>query len=93
MGWGSGIAVSCGVGRKHGSDPMFLWPWRRPAAAAPIQPVAWKLPYATDSALKRPKKKEKKKKKSLLTENLFFGFWFFVFFAQETHPFSEILSK
>ena len=31
-----GIAVSCGVGRRHSSDPMSLWLRCRPAAAALI---------------------------------------------------------
>ena len=35
----------------------------RPAAVAPIRPLAWKLPYATGAALKGQKKKKKKKKK------------------------------
>ena len=26
--------------------PMLLWLWCRPAAAAPIRPLAWELPYA-----------------------------------------------
>ena len=26
-------------------DPALLWLWDRPAAAAPIQPLAWELPY------------------------------------------------
>ena len=33
----------------------------RPAAAAPIRPLAWELPYAAGAALKREKKKKKKK--------------------------------
>ena len=32
--------------------------WCRPAATVPIQPLAWKPPYAMDMALKRPKKKK-----------------------------------
>ena len=32
-------------------DPGWLWLWCRPAAAAPIQPLAWELPYATGVAL------------------------------------------
>ena len=24
--------MSCGVGHRHGSDPAWLWLWRRPAA-------------------------------------------------------------
>ena len=41
-------------------DPMLLWLWHRPAAAAPIPPLAQALPYATGAALKRQKKKKKK---------------------------------
>ena len=32
----------------------------RSAAAAPMQPLAWELPYAVSTALKRQKKKKKK---------------------------------
>ena len=52
MGRGSDIAVSCGVGHKHSSDPTLLWLRCRPAAVALIQPTAWKLPYAAGAALK-----------------------------------------
>ena len=45
--------MSCGVGHSCGLDPAWLWLWRRPAAAAPIWPLAWELPYAVDG----PKKK------------------------------------
>jgi len=31
------------------------------AAAIPIQPLAWELPYAADTALKEDQKKKKKK--------------------------------
>ena len=48
---GSSIAVGSGVSR-NGSDPEFLWVWHRPAAAAPIQPLAWELPYAVGTAIK-----------------------------------------
>ena len=51
--------MSCGVGRRRGSDPTLLWLWRRPAAATPIQPLAWEPPHATEAAqekAKRPKK-------------------------------------
>ena len=30
------IAMSCGVGRRRGSDPVLLWLWCRLAAVAPI---------------------------------------------------------
>ena len=46
-----------GIGHRCGSDPMLLllWLWCRSAAAAPIRPLDWELPYATGVALKRKK--------------------------------------
>ena len=47
---GSGVAVGCSVGHRHGSDPVLLWLWRRPAATAPVGPhpenlhMAWVWP-------------------------------------------------
>ena len=41
-------------------DPILLWLWSWPAAAAPIQPLAWELSYAMGVALKVKKKKRKK---------------------------------
>ena len=38
-------------------DLMLLWLWCRPAAVAPIQPLAWEPPYAVGAALKRQKTK------------------------------------
>ena len=55
--------MSCGGGCRHGFDPALLWLWRRPAATALIQPIAWEPPYAVGVALKRQKKKKKEKKK------------------------------
>ena len=49
--WGSGIAVTCGVDCRHGSDPVWLWLWWRLAAVAMIRPLAWELPYATGVAI------------------------------------------
>ena len=56
MGQRSGLAMKCGIG----PDPGLLWLWRRLAAAAPIQPLAWELPYASSAALKSKKKERKK---------------------------------
>ena len=53
-----GVAVSCGVGRRRGSDLVLLWLWCRLAAIALIQPVAWEPPHAMGAALKRQKKKK-----------------------------------
>ena len=65
--------MSCGIDRRHGSDLVLLWLWYRLAAAAPIGPLAWKLPNATSTTLKirkegrkegrKEEKKEKKKKR------------------------------
>ena len=54
--------MSCVAGRRHGSDPMLLWLWRRPAATTPIRPLAWEPPYAAGAVLektKRPKENNK----------------------------------
>ena len=51
VGWGSGIAPSCGIGHGCGSDPALLW--HRLAAAALIWSLVWKLPYAAGVALKK----------------------------------------
>ena len=59
----SGVAVSCGIGRRLGSDTALLWLWCRPAATALIRPLAWEPPYAVGVALKDKKNKTKKPKK------------------------------
>ena len=59
MGEGAGIAVSCGVGRRHSSDPALLWLWRRLAATAPIRPLAWEPPYVAGAALEKAKRKDR----------------------------------
>ena len=51
--------MSYGVGRRHSLDPELLWLWYRPAAAAPIQPLVWELPYGAGAALKRQNKTKK----------------------------------
>ena len=59
---GSGVAVSCGVGCRRGSDLALLWLWRRPAATAPIRLLVWEPPFVRGVALKRQKTGKKKKK-------------------------------
>ena len=44
--------MSYGIGHRHGLDLVLLWLWRRQAATALIQPLAWEPPYATGAALK-----------------------------------------
>ena len=48
--------MSCGVGYRHGSDPVLLWLWLM--ATALIGPLAWEPPYASGAGLKRQKKKK-----------------------------------
>ena len=57
--------MSCGVGRRLGSDPVLLWLWHRPITTVPIPPLTWEPPYASCVALKRKEKKKKKKKKDV----------------------------
>ena len=62
--WVKDPAVSCIISCRLASDLVLLWLWRRPAASALIQPLAWELPYAAGSA--RKSKKKKKKNSSIL---------------------------
>ena len=65
VGWRSGIAVICGVGRRGGLDLALLWLWCKPAAIALIRPLAWELPYAAGMALKGKSKNKNKNPKNL----------------------------
>ena len=53
---------------KMQADPELLWLWCRLAAAAPIRPLAWDLPYAMGMALKSKINLKIKKTKSLLNQ-------------------------
>ena len=59
--------MSCGVGHRRGSGPalLWLWLWHRPAATAPIRPLAWESPYA------RTKDKRQKKNFRPLGKNIY----------------------
>ena len=48
--------MSCGVGRRPGSDLVLLWLWHRPAVTASIRPLAWEPPYAAGAALEKQNK-------------------------------------
>ena len=68
----------------------MLWLWRRLAATAPIQPLAWELSYAAGTAQEMAKKtKKKKKKKEPLKSNgrgynsLVFHYFFNVFITAD----------
>ena len=47
--------MSCVIGHGLGSDPQLLRLWHRPATIAWIRPLAWELPYAIHTALKKKK--------------------------------------
>ena len=47
--------MTYGVCRRCGLDLALLWLWSRPAAAAPILSLFWKLPYASGAGLKKEK--------------------------------------
>ena len=51
--------MSCGVGRRCGSDPVWLWLWRRPVATAPVGPLPWEAPYAAEAAQEMAKRQRK----------------------------------
>ena len=39
-------------------DPTLLWLWCRPVATAPIQLLAWELPYAAGASLEKAKRQK-----------------------------------
>ena len=46
--------MSCGIGQICSLDLAWLWRW--PVAVAPIRPLAWEPPCATDVALEKKQK-------------------------------------
>ena len=49
----SGIATPRNVRHQsHGSDPVWLWWWHRPAAVALTPTLGWELPHAGGTAVK-----------------------------------------
>ena len=65
--------MSCGIVRRHGSDLVLLWLWRRLVATALIRPLAWEPPYALGTALKKKKKKKKSKSTILIIKTTIVG--------------------
>ena len=59
--------MSCGVGRRHSSDPKSLWLWHGPAAADLIRSLAWELPHAMGMVLKSKIEKKRKKERKKTT--------------------------
>ena len=65
MGQESSVAVSCGVGCRHGSDPALLWLWCRLAATGLTGPLIWEPPYASGAALKRQQQQNNHKQSTV----------------------------
>ena len=65
----SSIVTSCSSGSRGSLDPVLLWLWHRPAAAALIQPLAWELPYATAVAIKQQQQQQQQQKNPKNIEN------------------------
>ena len=64
--------MSYGVDRRCGLDLELLWLWRRAAAVAPTQPLAWEPPYAMGAVLKRQTDRQKERNynyNNLLVDN------------------------
>ena len=53
------------MGGRHGWDLALLWLRHRPAATAPIRPLAWEPPYTAGAALKKKTKDKKRKGRKL----------------------------
>ena len=52
--------MSCGVGRRRGSDLALLWLWHRLVATAPIRSLTWEPPCAEGAALNKTKQNKNK---------------------------------
>jgi len=65
--------MNSGVGCRHSLDTVLLGLWSRPAAVAPIRPLARELPYAAGVALKSQRKKKKQQQSKRLVSHLCFG--------------------
>ena len=70
--------MSCGVGHRCGSDPMLLWLWHKPAAAALNRPLAWESPYAMSASPKKPPPQKNPGIISYCLENVHFFLFFFL---------------
>ena len=56
-------------------DPALLWLWCRPAATAPIRPIAQEPPYASGAALENTKQNKTKKPYKKKTQPWEFPSW------------------
>ena len=78
--------MSCGVGRRHGSDPVLLWLWCRPAAVALIRLLVWEPPYAMGVALKSKSKKDGGELEEEFRESILFRIFFIQSAGKSSQP-------
>ena len=71
----SGIALSCSVSCRHGSDLVLLWLWHRLADASSNWTSSLGLPYAVGMALKRQKKKKRERNSLVVCQNNLLGIY------------------
>ena len=48
-----GLLGAVVAGHRFSWDPLLQWLWCRPAATAPIRPLAWESPYASGAVLEK----------------------------------------
>ena len=80
--------MSCGVGRRCSLDLALLWLWCRPAATAPIRPLAWEPPYATGTALEKAKRR---KKNTYFEVHKGIPLWFHIFLGHKPKTIDDFI--
>ena len=80
VGWGSSVAMSCGVHHRHGLYPMLLWLWCKQASSCSSDSTpSLGTPYAAGVGFKKKKQKQKRFHSGLLFHSLKMLFHFFPF--------------
>ena len=58
--------MSCDVGPRSGSNPVWLWLWHRPVAKDLIGLLAWEHPYGAGAGAGAALKRQNKTKQNTL---------------------------
>ena len=83
--WVRSLALLSGLRIQRGCEV-----WRRPAATAPIGPLAWELPDCAGIALEKTKGKKKKKKSKSVYCTLEF---YIISYIDSTSTFKSVFLK
>ena len=70
QGLGSGVAISCVVGHRHGLNLVLLWLWRRPVATALDLTPSLGTSLGCGCGPKEDKKRKEKENYSILNGTL-----------------------